>query len=176
MILGEPIFTIVIVVRQKLRVYRRTTMSKRIRIYTAEDVAGHKMASNCWITRGRKVYNVSAFLPDHPGGDDLILKHAGQDIEDVMKSPEEHEHSDAAYDMLEEYLIGRLGNDDSVVREGIKLNLDYHITINARDQTGKLRMSSIQMIRILRRTLRRTSSLIFASLCCGKCGRRTSGP
>jgi 4-hydroxysphinganine ceramide fatty acyl 2-hydroxylase len=93
-------------------------MSKRIRIYTAEDVASHKTASSCWITRGRKVYDVSAFLPDHPGGDDLILKHAGRDIETVMKNPEEHDHSDSAYEMMEEYLIGRLGSDDSIVRDG----------------------------------------------------------
>ena len=95
-----------------------STMSKRLRIYTAEDVEKHTTASSCWIIRGSKIYDVSAFLPDHPGGDDYILKYAGRSVDDAMKDPDEHDHSDSAYEMLEEYLIGKLGNDHSSVREG----------------------------------------------------------
>lgn len=97
-------------------------MSKRIRIYTAEDVADHAEASSCWVSRAGKVYDVTSFLNDHPGGDDLILQHAGKDIEEVMKDKLEHEHSDSAYNMLDEYVIGRLGNAQSIVREGTRLN------------------------------------------------------
>lgn len=91
--------------------------NKRIRIYTVEDVQSHQSPPSCWVIRGGKVYDVSAFIPDHPGGDDIILKYAGQDIEKVMKDPEEHNHSDSAYDMMEEYIIGRLGNDANIVDE-----------------------------------------------------------
>lgn len=94
------------------------SMSKRVRIYTEEDVASHKTSSSCWVTRGSKVYDVSAFLSDHPGGDDLILKVAGQDIGDSMKDPLEHEHSDSAYEMLEGYVIGRLGSQATTVSDG----------------------------------------------------------
>ena len=96
-----------------------TTMSpnKRVKIYTAEDVQSHKSPSSCWVTRGDKVYDVSAFLPDHPGGDDIIIKYAGQDIQKAMKDHEEHDHSDSAYGMMEEYLIGRLGNNANIVDE-----------------------------------------------------------
>lgn len=93
-------------------------MSKRVRIYTAEDVATHTKASSCWVSRGTKVYDVSSFLSDHPGGDDLILQYAGKDIDKVMHDKDEHDHSDSAYAMLEEYLIGRLGTGESVVRDG----------------------------------------------------------
>jgi 4-hydroxysphinganine ceramide fatty acyl 2-hydroxylase len=93
-------------------------MSKRLRIYTAEDVERHKTASSCWVIRGNKIYDVSTFLPDHPGGEDYILKYAGGKVENVMRDPDEHDHSDSAYEMLEEYIIGRLGNDDNIVREG----------------------------------------------------------
>jgi 4-hydroxysphinganine ceramide fatty acyl 2-hydroxylase len=94
------------------------SMSKRIHIYTAEDVAAHKTAASCWISRNGKVYDVSKFLPDHPGGEDYILKYAGQDVVDIMKNPDEHDHSDSAYDMMEEYVIGRLGCDANIVNEG----------------------------------------------------------
>lgn len=98
----------------------RTTMAvtKRVRIYTEEDVADHKSANSCWITCRGKVYDVTKFVPDHPGGDDLILEHAGTDVESIMKDEGSHDHSDSAYDMLEEYVIGRLGTDSTVVRDG----------------------------------------------------------
>jgi 4-hydroxysphinganine ceramide fatty acyl 2-hydroxylase len=94
------------------------SISKRSRIFTAEDVARHNSPSSCWVTRGGKVYDVSAFLPDHPGGDDIVLKHAGQPVDAVMKNPDEHDHSESAYEMLDEYIVGRLGADGTTVREG----------------------------------------------------------
>jgi 4-hydroxysphinganine ceramide fatty acyl 2-hydroxylase len=97
-----------------------STMSKRVRIYTAEDVASHKTESNCWLSRRGKVYNVSRFINDHPGGDDIILKYAGKDVNGVMagKDGESHEHSESAYDMLDEYQIGRLGTEETIVSDG----------------------------------------------------------
>ena len=93
-------------------------MSKRIHIFTASDVATHNSPSSCWISRAGKVYDVTQFLQDHPGGDDLILQHAGKDVEEVMKNKHEHEHSEAAYEMLQEYLIGRIGSDETTVSDG----------------------------------------------------------
>jgi 4-hydroxysphinganine ceramide fatty acyl 2-hydroxylase len=101
-------------------------MPKRIRIYTAEDVTTHSNASRCWVSRVGKVYDVTGFLDDHPGGDDLILQHAGKDIEEAMKDRLEHEHSDSAYDMLQGLVIGRLGTGESVVREDWEAPDDFH--------------------------------------------------
>lgn len=94
-------------------------MSKRIRIFTAADVAAHTKATSCWVSRAGKVYDVSGFLNDHPGGDDLIMAHAGKDIEEVRKDKVEHEHSESAYNMLDEYFIGRLGTKELIVRDGL---------------------------------------------------------
>lgn len=92
-------------------------MSKRIRIFTNEDVSKHATPSSCWVTRNGKVYDVTSFLSDHPGGDDFILKYAGRDVGAIMKDPEEHDHSDSAYDMLEEFTIGRMGTSENIVDE-----------------------------------------------------------
>jgi 4-hydroxysphinganine ceramide fatty acyl 2-hydroxylase len=106
-------------------------MSKRVRIFTAEDVEAHDKPSSCWISRAGKVYDVTNFLQDHPGGDELIIQYAGKDVDEVMKDPNEHEHSDSAYDMLAEYVIGRLGIGEATVREGARsLNFQGDILIN----------------------------------------------
>jgi 4-hydroxysphinganine ceramide fatty acyl 2-hydroxylase len=92
-------------------------MSKRIHIYTASDVLQHNSENSCWVTYRGKVLDVTNFLMDHPGGEEFILKHAGKDVEDAMKGGEEHEHSESAYDMLDEFLIGRLGAGENVVSD-----------------------------------------------------------
>ncbi|KIP09755.1 hypothetical protein PHLGIDRAFT_102296 [Phlebiopsis gigantea 11061_1 CR5-6] len=100
-------------------------MSKRIRIYTHEDLAAHSTAESCWISHNGKVYDVTNFLKDHPGGDDYILSFAGKDVAAVMKNPEEHDHSESAYDMLEEMVIGRVGTGEAIVSDDWEATDDF---------------------------------------------------
>lgn len=45
---------------------------------TADVVAQHNTQASCWIVYGGKVYDVTAFLPLHPGGTDTIASHCGK--------------------------------------------------------------------------------------------------
>ena len=73
----------------------------------SSDVASRTTADSCYVTRGTKVYDVTSFLEDHPGGGDLILEYAGKDVSDIMSDESSHTHPQSAYDMLDEdYLIG----------------------------------------------------------------------
>ncbi|KIY45038.1 oxidoreductase [Fistulina hepatica ATCC 64428] len=101
-------------------------MSKRIRVYTEEDVAEHNNLASCWVIRDGKIYDVTAFLADHPGGDDMILNHAGRSVGDVMRDKLEHEHSDAAYDILRQYMVGKLGTSETIVDENWEATDDFH--------------------------------------------------
>jgi 4-hydroxysphinganine ceramide fatty acyl 2-hydroxylase len=92
-------------------------MSKRVRIFDVDELSSHASSSSCWISYKGKVFDVTRFLPDHPGGDDIMLKYAGQDVENVMKDESEHDHSESAYDILDEHLIGRLGCTENIVRD-----------------------------------------------------------
>lgn len=46
-------------------------------LLSAEDLAKHTEESDCWLAIHGKVYNVSDYLVDHPGGLDVMMEHAG---------------------------------------------------------------------------------------------------
>ncbi|KAG0047684.1 fatty acid alpha-hydroxylase [Linnemannia elongata] len=81
-----------------------------MKVYTQQEVAKHTKADDCWLIHNNKVYNVSDFVADHPGGEEFILDHAGKDVTALMKDELEHLHSDGAYEMLDELLIGALSS------------------------------------------------------------------
>jgi 4-hydroxysphinganine ceramide fatty acyl 2-hydroxylase len=92
------------------------------RIYTLLDVERHNTRSSCWIVHKNTVYDVTKFVGDHPGGDDLILDWAGKDITAVMDDPKEHQHSESAYDLITEYAIGILMQGQSIVDENAEID------------------------------------------------------
>jgi len=69
------------------------------------DLADRK---RCLVTVDRRVYDVTTFLPDHPGGPELIESWRGKDVKAIMADVVSHDHSDAAYEILAEFLIGVL--------------------------------------------------------------------
>lgn len=73
---------------------------------SAAEIAKHNTAKSCYVTIGNKVYDVTTFIRDHPGGDDLILDYAGQDVAAILDDEVSHKHSDSAYEVLDDCLIG----------------------------------------------------------------------
>jgi 4-hydroxysphinganine ceramide fatty acyl 2-hydroxylase len=76
--------------------------------FTLSEVESHKSAKSCYVTLGSNVYDVTDFLDAHPGGGDLILDYAGKDIAAILKDESSHTHSEAAYEVLEDSLVGIL--------------------------------------------------------------------
>lgn len=89
-------------------------MSRNLPLISAADFAKHKTPDDCWVTLyNRKIYNVTGFLDEHPAGDDIILEYAGKDVTEIMADMELHEHSESAYEMLDdEMLVGYLATDE----------------------------------------------------------------
>uniref|UniRef100_W6NC27 Cytochrome b5 domain containing protein n=1 Tax=Haemonchus contortus TaxID=6289 RepID=W6NC27_HAECO len=69
------------------------------------EVQQHSTIGSCWITLNDKVYDVSSFLSEHPGGFQVIAELAGQDATAAF---EDVGHSKDAREMTKEYLIGKL--------------------------------------------------------------------
>lgn len=75
------------------------------------DVASHNTAESCYVTMGTKVFDVTSFVEDHPGGGQLILDYGGKDVSEIMDDSVSHMHSGVAYDILDESLIGFVATD-----------------------------------------------------------------
>ncbi|EIE84047.1 hypothetical protein G6F46_001483 [Rhizopus delemar] len=80
--------------------------------FKREQVQEHCSRSSCWVIVQNKVYDVTSFLNDHPGGSEFLLEFAGTDITSVLNDGVYHVHSEATYDVLIEYLIGQVDQDD----------------------------------------------------------------
>lgn len=75
------------------------------------EVASHNTSKSCYVTIGTKVYDITPFLEDHPGGGDLILQYAGQDVREAMEDEVSHAHSEAAFEVLDDHLIGFMATE-----------------------------------------------------------------
>ncbi|XP_078434743.1 uncharacterized protein LOC144705788 [Wolffia australiana] len=75
-----------------------------------EEVTRHTSAKDCWVVIHGKVYDVSQFLSDHPGGEDMLL-HASSSG-DATQSFEDVGHSSSAKKRMSNYLIGELDGYD----------------------------------------------------------------
>jgi cytochrome b involved in lipid metabolism len=73
--------------------------------YTLADVANHATASDCWmVLNSTKVYNVTAYIPMHPGGTAMVPS-CGKDGTQAFNAVG---HSASAVALQATYLIGTL--------------------------------------------------------------------
>ncbi|KAG8092291.1 hypothetical protein GUJ93_ZPchr0012g19524 [Zizania palustris] len=80
-------------------------MAGEKKVFGFEEVASHNVTKDCWIIIAGKVYDVTPFMDEHPGGDEVLLavtgKDATNDFEDIG-------HSESAREMMDKYHIGEI--------------------------------------------------------------------
>ncbi|XP_062195774.1 cytochrome B5-like protein isoform X2 [Phragmites australis] len=81
------------------RAYGKTSKS-----YAKEDVSKHNTRKDCWVIIKNKVYDVTAYVEEHPGGD-AILHNAGGDSTEGFFGPQ---HGTRVFDIIEDFCIGEL--------------------------------------------------------------------
>lgn len=87
--------------------------AKTLPIITKEELKEQSSNAILVTLDHRKVYDVTTFLDEHPGGGELISEYNGQDITEILKDPLSHLHSSGAYEMMDDtYLIAILATDE----------------------------------------------------------------
>lgn len=65
----------------------------------------HSTKFDCWILISGKVYDVSSYLAEHPGGDDILLRYGGKD---GTKGFEDQKHTDYASSIRDQRIVGHI--------------------------------------------------------------------
>ncbi|XP_022621123.1 cytochrome b5-like [Seriola dumerili] len=98
------------------------TVGSDEKYYTLEEIRLHNMSNDTWLIINDKVYDITSFLEEHPGGEEVLLEQAGAD---ATESFEDVGHSTDAREMLQQYYIGELHMDD---RKKENTKDDVHVT------------------------------------------------
>ncbi|KAK6120536.1 hypothetical protein DH2020_045731 [Rehmannia glutinosa] len=80
-------------------------MTSDPKVHVFEEVAKHNKIKDCWLIIHGKVYDVTPFMDDHPGGDEVLLSATGKDATNDF---EDVGHSDSSREMMEKYYIGEI--------------------------------------------------------------------
>ncbi|KAF3944405.1 hypothetical protein CMV_029124 [Castanea mollissima] len=73
------------------------------KVYTLAQVSEHNNPKDCWLVIEGRVFDVTKFLEDHPGGDEVLLSATGKDATDDF---EDVGHSSSARAMMDEFYVG----------------------------------------------------------------------
>lgn len=79
--------------------------------WTLVEVARHGTPSDCWMAINGVVYDLTAYLPQHPSNPDLIVPWCGKEATSAYRTKTKgRPHSPRADQLLPEYRIGSLGS------------------------------------------------------------------
>ncbi|KAJ5885355.1 Cytochrome b5 [Penicillium taxi] len=81
--------------------------------YSLQEVAAHNTKGDVWIVIHGKVFDITEYVEDHPGGADVLLETAGSD---ATAEYEDVGHSDDALEIMEPFQVGTLKDAQQYVR------------------------------------------------------------
>lgn len=96
-------------------------------VYKLSDVAlnNGQDGKPIWMTYGGMVYDVTEFIPNHPGGSEHILRAAGSSIEPYWNIYRQHFSTDLPMRIMEHLVIGTLDlNDQEKIDDMMEKNFD----------------------------------------------------
>ncbi|KYN39001.1 Cytochrome b5 [Trachymyrmex septentrionalis] len=126
------------------------------KLFTREEVEKHAETSrDTWIIIHNNVYNVTSFLNEHPGGEEVLLEQNGQDATEAF---EDIGHSTDARQMMESYKIGELVETERTEDSGKKTRdwsngnedssrsyANIHLTPNAENEFNEVAIMALKL-------------------------------
>ncbi|KAK4800802.1 hypothetical protein SAY86_022217 [Trapa natans] len=73
------------------------------KVFTLAEVSKHSSLKDCWLVIEGKIYDVTGFMEDHPGGEEVLLSSTGKDATDDFEGIG---HSSTAKAMMDEFYVG----------------------------------------------------------------------
>ncbi|GMH27568.1 hypothetical protein Nepgr_029411 [Nepenthes gracilis] len=101
------------------------------KLFSMQEISQHKAKDDCWLVIDGKVYDVTTYLDEHPGGDDVVLEVTGKDAKEEF---EDAGHSKSARELLETFCIGELDPDAPVItKHGISSMQHAHFVYKLKE-------------------------------------------
>lgn len=88
-----------------------------LKVYSHEEVAKHNSSSDLWVVYNGRVYDITSYIDEHPGGEEVVVDVAGTDATEAF---DDIGHSDDAHDILKGLLIGKV--DGAVLKQAKTIN------------------------------------------------------
>ncbi|XP_074056518.1 cytochrome b5 type B isoform X2 [Macrotis lagotis] len=104
--------------------------------YRLEEVAKRNSEQEMWLVIHGRVYDVTPFLGEHPGGEEVLMEQAGRD---ATESFEDVGHSLDAKEMLKQYYIGEVHPSDRKDEES-----ESHLGSVTRCESGQLEILDVR--------------------------------
>lgn len=75
------------------------------KLYSLAEVKNHNTNKSTWLVIHNSIYDVTPFLNEHPGGEEVLLEQAGKEATEAF---EDVGHSTDARELMNKYKIGEL--------------------------------------------------------------------
>lgn len=82
------------------------TIDPNAKSYTLADISTHTDKESCWTAIEGKVYDLTSYVSNHPGGERAIMKICGKDGTSLFEN--KHGGSSGPEKTLEKFLVGNL--------------------------------------------------------------------
>ncbi|XP_030060520.1 cytochrome b5 type B [Microcaecilia unicolor] len=90
-------------------------LDSQVTYYRLEEVRKRNTSAETWLVLHGRVYDITRFVEEHPGGEEVLFEQAGGD---ATESFEDVGHSLDAREMLKQYYIGDVHPADSAGNTG----------------------------------------------------------
>lgn len=84
-------------------------MDTPTKTYTLAEIEKHNEKNSAWLLIHNAVYDVTKFMEEHPGGEEVLLEQAGKHATEAF---EDVGHSTDARELMKQYKIGDLCEED----------------------------------------------------------------